>query len=230
MSSTIPSGAGDYLSPPKRLFPLVRHLSYPATLALYRLPVTPNQITAASLVLGLLAAWMFSYTANHLVTLLAALFFTAGYVLDNCDGEIARLKDLASDFGKRFDTFVDWIVHGAFFIALGFGISAQTGQNFWLWFGIAAAIGGTINYVIDTLRDSGINISGDREGFVEDGPDTSKSDQSLYASRVIRTDFCFIVLALSLFDSLWLLLPTGAIGAQAYWMLQFIKGFRRHHV
>jgi nitrate reductase NapE component len=46
---------------------------------------------------------------------------------------------------------------------------------------------------------------------------------------VIRNDFCFIVLALALADVLWILLPTGAIGAQVYWMLQFVKGFRRHH-
>ena len=32
------------------------------------------------------------------------------YVLDNCDGEIARLKDQCSTFGMWFDTLVDWIV------------------------------------------------------------------------------------------------------------------------
>ena len=36
------------LEKPAHLFPLVRHLSYPSSLALNHLPVTPNQITALS--------------------------------------------------------------------------------------------------------------------------------------------------------------------------------------
>ncbi len=223
------SPPGELLPPPRRLFPLVRHLSYISTPALYRSPLTPNQITAISLVFGLLAAWLFQYSGPR-ATLTGAAFFIACYVLDNCDGEVARLKNLTSDFGKRFDTFVDWVVHGALFIALGAGIRARTEESFWLWCGVIAAAGGTVNYAIDCLRDSGITIGGGEGSFVEDGPEDSSTDRSIYVSRVIRTDFCFIVLALALADSLWILLPTGALGAQAYWMLQFVKGFRRHHV
>lgn len=39
--------------------------------------------------------------------------------LDNCDGEIARLKNQATRFGERFDSFTDWVVHATFFAALG---------------------------------------------------------------------------------------------------------------
>ena len=34
--------------------------------------------------------------------------------------------------------------------------------------------------------------------------------------KLSRADFCLIVLGLALFDVLWILLPLGAIGAQAY--------------
>jgi len=124
-------------------------------------------------------------------------------------------------------------VHSAFFIALGAGVSDRTEEPFWLWYGVIAAAGGTVNYAIDFLRDSGVKIGDSNEGSwhraMEGIPVESNADRSIYVSRVIRNDFCFIVLALALADVLWILLPTGAIGAQVYWMLQFVKGFRRHH-
>jgi phosphatidylglycerophosphate synthase len=233
MNEKIPSGTGTRFGPPQRIFPIVRYISYVSTLALSRFSCTPNQITSTSLIFGLLAAWLFQYN-GPVSTLTGAGFFIACSVLDGCDGEIARLKNLTSHFGMRFDTFVDWIVHSAFFIALGAGVSDRTAEPFWLWCGVIAAVGGTVNYAIDFLRDSGVKIGGSNEGSwhqaMANKTVESGADLSIYVSRVIRSDFCFIVLALALADSLWILLPTGALGAQAYWMLQFAKNFRRHHV
>ncbi len=39
--------------------------------------------------------------------------------------------------------------------------------------------------------------------------------------ELTRADFWLIVLALSIFDVTWVLLPAGAIGAQVYWATQF---------
>ncbi|MBO44294.1 MAG: hypothetical protein CMM28_11280 [Rhodospirillaceae bacterium] len=214
---------------PISLFPLIRHLSYWATIFLYKTPATPNHITAVSLAFGVAAAWMF-LDPSYYSGLTGAVFFLVCYLLDNSDGEIARMKNLSSDFGQRFDTFVDWVVHAALFLALGYSTTERTDQDIWLWCGILAAAGGTINYILDTLRDTSTKLFEGQERMVEDGPSDSKTDQTAYASRVIRTDFCFIVLGLALFNSTWLLVPAAAIGAQLYWMLQFAKGFRRHHV
>jgi phosphatidylglycerophosphate synthase len=214
---------------PDSLFPLVRHLSYWATKFLYMTPATPNHITAVSLIFGMAGAWMF-LDSGHLSGLTGAALLLVCYVLDNSDGEIARMKNLSSDFGQRFDTFVDWVVHAALFLALGFAATERLDQDIWLWCGILAAVGGTINYVLDTLRDSGSRLFEGQERMVEGGPSDSKADQTAYTSRVIRTDFCFIVLGLALFNLTWLLVPAAAIGAQVYWLLQFSKGFRRHHV
>ena len=56
-----------------------------------------------------------------------------------------------------------------------------------------------------------------------------KMDRFVLNARIIRSDFCFIVLALSLAGGLWFLLPPAAIGAQAYWGLQFTRSARRWH-
>ena len=86
------------------VFPLIQHLSMLATLALARMPVTANQITATSLATGLAASWCLLQGGGCWAA--AGVLFVVTYVLDNCDGEIARLKDQCS----TFDTLVDWIV------------------------------------------------------------------------------------------------------------------------
>lgn len=210
-----------------RFLPLTRVSAEPFVRVFAALPVTPNQITALSLMIGVWACYLF-YPGDYRSTVIAAVLFTLSYILDNCDGAIARLKGLSSEFGKRFDTFVDWFVNNLFFIALGWGEWTRSDEQFWFWCGIAAAIGGTINYIIDQVRDTQENAGGAQR--VHGGPDDSIGDQTAYTSRVIRSDFCFIVLALAVIDLVWVLLPASAIGAQVYWGLQFVKGFRRHHV
>lgn len=207
--------------------PFVRVVATPFIRVLAALPVTPNQLTALSLILGLWAAWLF-YLGGMQNNIIAAGLFTISYVLDNCDGAIARMKGLESDFGMRFDTFADWLVNACFFICLGWGETVRSGDDIWLWCGIAAAFGGTMNYIIDQFRDTKEKAEGLEK--VHDGPDERVGDQTVYLSRVLRSDFCFIVIALVVFDLVWVLLPAAAIGAQVYWGLQFTKGFRRHHV
>lgn len=210
-----------------RYLPLSRVSSIPFIRVFAVLPVTPNQITALSLILGVWAGYLF-YLGDHKSTLIAAVLFTLSYILDNCDGAIARMRGMTSEFGKRFDTFVDWFVNNFFFVMLGWGEWIHSGEEFWFWCGIVAAFGGTVNYVIDQIRDTREKAAGVEK--IHDGPDDSVGDQTVYTSRVIRLDFCFIVLVLALFDVVWVLLPASAIGAQVYWGLQFVKGFRRHHV
>ena len=123
------SGRGE-----RDLLPLIRHLSARMTPLLARLPVTPNQITSVSMLVGLGAAWCL-YRGGYGNGVAAAALFIIRYVLDNCDGEIARLKGLSSNFGMYYDTFVDWAAHSAFFFALGIGYGRVAGNEVWMWMG-----------------------------------------------------------------------------------------------
>ena len=214
------------------LFPLIRHLSAWVTPLLIRLPVTANQVSVFSLLAGLAACWMLLDGRQPGQITGAGLLFLA-YVLDNCDGETARHKNQVSEFGHHLDTFVDWLVHTAFFAALGFGWSVRTGADIWLWLGGLAALGGTINYLLvlvlaarDRRRDGEGNAASPEE---PQHPETWYQWIVFALRELSRADFCFIVLFLAAFDWLWLLLPLGAIGAQAYWMAQFIRGARNYH-
>ena len=131
-------------------FPLIRHLSKPVSKILIGLPTTPNQITSASLIYGVIGC-LFLISSKFEHQLIGSLLFLVAYVLDNCDGEVARHKNLTSEFGEKYDTFVDWIVHACFFAALGFAVSQDTGRDLWLWLGLAGSAGGTINYCISVF-------------------------------------------------------------------------------
>jgi phosphatidylglycerophosphate synthase len=219
------------------IFPLIRFFSRPVTGVLARLPVSANQVTAASLVLGLGAAWA-AAAATQASALAAGLLMVGAYVLDNCDGEIARLKNQCSRFGMYFDSFVDWAVHTAFFWGLGVGVTTATGEAFWNWLGLAAAAGGTLNYGLSfvlsardrTTAGEPSDLTGRAAAENARRPETP-GEWILFAFRELaRADFCFIVLALAVFDALWVLLPVGAIGAQIYWMTAMFKRAREFHV
>lgn len=220
-----------------RLFPLIRYLSKAATPVLMRLPVSANQITAASLVSGLAAAWCVTQGSMGWDIAAGALFVIT-YVLDNCDGEIARLKDQCSEFGMHFDTFVDWVVHTALFAGLGIGAAARFDNELWFWMGMVAAAGGTINYIIGFIldaRDKAAAASDEAWEASKTGETARQpeglSDWALYIFRELtRADFCFIVLGLALFDVAWVLVPFGAIGSQVYWITQLAKGANDFHV
>jgi phosphatidylglycerophosphate synthase len=178
-----------------------------------------------------LAAGVACLYGTYKATFLGSLMFFICYVLDNCDGEVARFKNMSSYFGMRFDTFVDWIVHSFFFACLGWGATSATGQKWWFWVGIAAAVGGAINYGIELFQNRTKLHASQRppeDALTRD--DDTKMDRFVLNARVIRSDFCFIVLFLSLIGVLWYILPPAAIGAQVYWCLQFTRSSRRWHV
>ena len=210
--------------------PLVRHFSYPVTRVLVRTPITPNQITALSLVFGL-AGGIICLKGDYLSILIGAVLFLICYVLDNCDGEIARLKNMRSRFGMRFDTFVDWLVHAVFFVCVGWGATDTTGQAWWLWLGVATAVGGSVNYGLEMYKNKTEPHSTElSEEESQSHENDTYMDRFVLNARTVRSDFCFIVLVLSLGGVLMYLLVPSAIGAQAYWGLQFAKASRRWHV
>jgi len=171
-------------------------------------------------------------------TLVGAVLLFLCYVLDNTDGEVARAKNQCSEFGRQYDNFVDWIVHSGFFAGLGWGVAQETGQGFWFWLGLFGAAGATINYflvIYPDLRSRGQDPESaetNERGDTDEPPTPEGVKQwiAFVLRELSRADFCFIVLALALIDLAWILLPTAAVGAHAYWLAQFIRGAREFRV
>jgi len=223
----------EQLEKPKRIFPLVRHLSYRLTLVLLRWPITPNQVTVVSLVLGLGGAGLFVF-GNWSLGVLGGLLLVASYVLDNCDGEIARIKQLSSEFGARLDDIVDSTVDTCFFLALGYGAASASGQQIWFWLGLAAALGAAIDFWVEQIKEARLKgkegVKSREEYLTEPKQPEDWIDWSIYIFHELsRADFCLIVLSLAVFDVTWILLPLAAVGAQVFWITDLFDRARGYH-
>ncbi len=139
---------------------------------------------------------------------------------------------MCSDLGARLDTFGDWAVHSALFVALGSGVEGRTGEALWMWLGWAAAAGGTINYVIGLILDAQQEGKPEAKHLAPGAPaPRGPKERLVYAFRKLaRADFCFLLLALTLADLAWLVLPLAAVGAQVYWVAAFTDRARARHV
>ncbi|MDX9861294.1 MAG: CDP-alcohol phosphatidyltransferase family protein [Rhodospirillales bacterium] len=232
MSALSPSEATLAPRAPVRLFPLTRHLSYRLTPLLLRLALTPNQVTGLSLTAGLLAAGCF-LAGSWAWGIVGGLMMILCYTLDNCDGEVARIRNMSSEWGARFDDLADWLVDSAFFAALGIGTWGATGNAPWLWFGLAAAAGATIDYGVDLVhhaRNSRKAKPSREEVAKSERKPEDTVDWLIYVfHKLSRADFCVIVFGLALFDVVWVLLPLGAVGAQAFWITDLFQRARGWH-
>ncbi|MDP6231073.1 MAG: CDP-alcohol phosphatidyltransferase family protein [Nitrospinaceae bacterium] len=93
---------------------------------LVRTPFTPNQITLFGLVIGLAAGILFAQ-GNYWSGLMGGLLLAATAVWDCCDGDVARLKFMESDFGEKLDTVCDNIINVFIFVGLMFGTAHSQG-------------------------------------------------------------------------------------------------------
>jgi phosphatidylglycerophosphate synthase len=83
--------------------------------------VTPNHITTARLVTGLLSAAML-LPGTPSWTWWGGWMWLLSAFLDRCDGELARIGNMATPEGRAWDCLVDNIVNPVFFVAIGIGL------------------------------------------------------------------------------------------------------------
>jgi archaetidylinositol phosphate synthase len=92
-----------------------RPLAHPLVLAFARLRVPPPFIVVAAGATGMAAA----VEVGRGSLLAAALLVQLKTLLDNADGQLARLTGRTSAFGRYLDSEVDLVVNAALFAALG---------------------------------------------------------------------------------------------------------------
>jgi phosphatidylglycerophosphate synthase len=86
-----------------------RPLAYGLVALLYRSPITPNQITLLSLLVGLAAGACFIVGTPSLMLWGGALLWTSA-ILDGADGILARAKRTFSELGRALDGTADMLV------------------------------------------------------------------------------------------------------------------------
>ena len=82
---------------------LNRRFSRPLSALLARTPVTPNQVSLASFTIALISLALFIVDFN----IWAGLAAQSSSVVDGVDGELARRKNMATQFGGFLDAVLD---------------------------------------------------------------------------------------------------------------------------
>jgi len=102
-----------------------RPLSKKISLKLVETKFSPNQITFFSFLLGVFAAFFIAIGSLNL----AGLFIILSSIIDGCDGEVARLKNLQTNRGGWFDSILDRYCDTLLVVAIAFKGSLSFGVN-----------------------------------------------------------------------------------------------------
>ena len=95
----------------------LRRVSIYLTWLLVRTPISANQVTILQGIVGIVGAVLLGYRKF----VLGAIFLHLGFLLDLCDGEVARWKHQESRSGNYLDLIGHRIVIPAMFFGLGIG-------------------------------------------------------------------------------------------------------------
>lgn len=186
-----------------------RRLSRPLSRRAVAWGLTPNQVTLASLVVGLAAVACF-WAAAPASALLGLALYVGAVVLDHVDGEVARLTLAESATGEWFDVAADTLVHALLVAAMGATAQATTGAGAEL--GVLGALG-----VVASAAVAKAGPGWARRGRVERLLDGLGARDGFYAMLV--GFIAVLALQPALLPTLMLVVAAGANG---YWVARLI--------
>lgn len=178
----------------------------PLSRLLVRTPVTPNAISIASTLLGLVAAFLFAQGAPALAVI-AAVVFQLSAVVDCVDGDVARAVFKETPIGKWVDLVGDQVVHIAVFVGIARGCVVAGYGPAAGWLGVSAAIGAACAFLAVLRGMRLVRLRGGGGGGMQ---------QILDA--VTNRDFSVLVLILALVDRLEWFLWLAGVGIHAFWV------------
>ncbi len=111
----------------------------PAAVVVYALkntPITPNQVTFLSALVAAGAGAMFALLPGHLWLIAAALVFEFSFVLDCADGQLARLRKVASPLGHLLDFLMDELKAMFIFGCVAYRLFVDTDDQLFLVAGL----------------------------------------------------------------------------------------------
>lgn len=182
-----------------------RALSAQVSRRLLRTSVTPNQITVASLLVGLLGSALIG-TGAYRAQALGAFLLWACCILDGCDGEVARLKLLCSKQGARLDVAADNVAHLATFAGIAVGVWRGEPTPGLAWAGALLVSGVALSMFWVWRRGSEVEL------FVE---------------RVASRDYVYLVVPLVLLGKLSWFFWAAAAGSHLFWLGLLLVSRRR---
>ncbi|MEZ6196834.1 MAG: CDP-alcohol phosphatidyltransferase family protein [Planctomycetota bacterium] len=107
--------------------------------------ITPNQVTIASLIVGLAGSAVHTTVLEYWGLLLGAGLFMIAHMLDALDGQLARLRKAGSVIGMYFDFFIDELK--AYFVFLAIAVRLY----------LIAREGGSVGFIDPMIERYGVN-------------------------------------------------------------------------
>jgi phosphatidylglycerophosphate synthase len=168
---------------------------------LVKTPISPNQVSVVSILIGLASAWFFArgdFVAGALVLQLCA-------IIDCVDGDLARALFKQSRLGKWLDLGGDQVVHFSVFAAIGIGVARIDPSVPALALGASAAVGVLICFAVI--------VRALRQPVAQRGPLLNK-----LLDATANRDFSVLLLVLAIFGRMDLFLWMAGIGIHLFWI------------
>ena len=174
---------------------------------LSRTSITPNQVTIISLILGIISGVFFSL-GEYTYTITAGLLYFLSTVFDQCDGEVARLKQMETEFGRKLDIIVDAIVNAVIVVGITIAVYVKMDSVLVIITGFLEMTGITISLLLTTY-------------FSHNSKKDTGTKEML--DKLNNKDFFYIIMLLSVIfnQMIWFLLIM-AVGTNIYWVVHKI--------
>jgi phosphatidylglycerophosphate synthase len=176
--------------------PLGRNLSK----ILIRTPLSPNQVSILSTLIGVFSGWLFA--VGYFIS--GALLLQLSAIIDCVDGDLARVLYKESGMGKWLDLAGDQLVHIAVFAGIGFALAENN----------PASLALAISAVLGTIISFGVIV---RFMQRKNGGKSSRLEKLIDATT--NRDFSLLVLLLALIGQLDLFLWMAGIGVHLFWII-----------
>jgi phosphatidylglycerophosphate synthase len=177
-----------------------RRISRALTRCLLPTGVSPNQITLASIAIGVGAGVLFATGARD-AAIAGAVLFLLSTIVDGCDGEVARLTFRESSFGARLDVVGDNVVHVALFAGIATGLYRRAADPRIALLGTLLVVGALLAMVVVYVV------------FIKGEP--TPSQRALFEAVASR-EFAYLLVVLTFAGRLEWFLWLAAIGTYVF--------------
>jgi phosphatidylglycerophosphate synthase len=202
---------------------LNRRISIPISRQLIKLPITANMVSIFTLGVGIASAAFFAY-GGYWSTLLGAFLCLFASIMDGCDGEVARLKLLESDFGCWLETICDYAFYLFLLVGMTIGRWRSSGTRTYLVYGGLLLFGALASFLATGWERRRLAAGRPEQllkiwqGHAESRP----SNPFLYFGRhtefiVRRCFFPYALLVFALFNLMSMAFVLSVIGANLVW-------------
>jgi phosphatidylglycerophosphate synthase len=202
-----------------------RRISIPISRQLIKLPITPNMVSLFTLLVGFASGLLFA-SGGYWNMLAGAVLSVWASILDGCDGEVARLKLLESDFGCWLETICDYLYYLLVFAGMAIGLIRNSQSRTYLLFAVLLLVGAVASFLVTGLGRQRLS-AGRPEDYLrvwQAQAESRRSNPLLYFGRytefIIRRSFLpYALLFFALLNMTNVAFILSAIGANVVWLI-----------